>query len=366
LQASKKKLFIVRQHSVFKDRKPSFGIWREEWITKAYSKNRSIIIASKFDHYKKTKRDEKETDHRKYLFSFGYKNNTSFFRLFDQICFGLQVMVWIIIKAPKNAIFLFAYPTQEAVLFGSLACIYRKIPFFVDVRDVVPPNVPKNNIFTFLYNKYANSLNIIIFKICKQVIFMSYGLFKKYRGKVKKPNLIQVIYNPLKASFRFKKEKIKTLTFIGNLNNSFDFSFLKTCPPEFNINIIGDGENLIKIKQELKTQTNIKFFGSISAYEINKICKNTNAFFAFYKSNNFQNHLTNKIAFYIKYNKPIFHNLGRFQMHSKKSIYLGKSIHQKSLFKIIKPFKKFKPFNKKDLKELSFFKFKKAIKTILR
>jgi len=340
------KIYLVRHHAVFADRKPSFGIWREEWITKALGTQKCVILCSSFDHYAKRPRPKPVKPGRIYLPSIPYKHNTSFFRYLDQCLFGAAVFIFLLVRAKSSDTIFCAYPTQESSLAAILAGRIKKTKVVMDVRDLTLSKLPKPFPLPELFRLYVQILDEAILALAGTIIFMSCGLketfLKKYPNRFHRKK-IMVISNPIEKAARKNRragQPIRTLAFSGNLNQSFDFEFLEMYktgnPPRVRLLIAGGGTQLPELKSRFGEAPGIRFYGECSIRRIKQIFCRADGFFCFYKGSGFQGHLTNKILHYLSFRKPIFHNLGRFRDSSGQTMEVGIHTTPLEMFRMLK------------------------------
>ena len=136
----------------------------------------------------------------------------------------------------------------------------------------IPNPISKKKTFVISQNsgESLSWLETFFLKFSDKVIIYSKKNYNHFKNIYKFKN-IELIRNYFpKKNFQFKNKKIKDVFFIGRLVKSKDpYFFLKGCnlakkSNKFNINIVGDGPDKLKlIKFAKKNRLNVKFHGFI-------------------------------------------------------------------------------------------------------
>ena len=249
--------------------------------------------------------------------------NISVTRILDSLIFAFQLYFYILKRKKRLKCVIASYPTPETLFVASLFA--KNFMLVCDVRDAWPDFSPTSDIKARLFGSYVRFLNKYSFARVDKFISMS-GRLRSFVKEYSKKE-VKVIPNPIDteikkpASDPIKKYNIdiskKFLFFAGTLNSQFDFynilsavkGFNKKSSQKIQVIIAGSGEDLNSLKNENKTQY-VRFLGQIDNSEIDVLASESAALFSFYRSNEFQGHITNKLVSYAKFKKPILHNVG--------------------------------------------------------
>ena len=102
--------------------------------------------------------------------------------------------------------------------------------------------------------------------------------------------------------------------FFGSLTDAFNFSFIhelsNNLHSKYEFHIYGDGPNEKNLRDSFLNMRNVYFHGKVDQSELKIAAQHAAFSFAPYiKSDNFDGHITNKIAEYMFYQLPILHTL---------------------------------------------------------
>ena len=328
-----KKIYYIKQHSVFSTDGLIGRLWREEmhvsWLANA---GHSVLwLSSDFDHYGKIKRNATPSIEGVEVRQFSvpvYKKNVSISRLLGNWIFAFKLFFFLIFNFKKIDKIICAYPTPESSLVCVLVAKVTRLKLILDIRDNWPEalvSCPKNDLVTKLYVTYVNSLNYLIFTLHDTFIGMSDGVLRKvktYRhSKTKElclalPNTISGDRQVTKIPVELDGSKVY-ISFFGTLNSQFAFdifseilSEIEERFPQVVFLVIGNGELYENFKYNFAHQDNLCFLGRKKYGEVLAIAEKSSAFFCFYQNPlNYDSHFTNKLIEYIQFGKPFIHNL---------------------------------------------------------
>jgi len=355
-----KRIFYVKQHSVFSTDGQSGRLWREEkhahWLSEAGHK--VLWLTSDFDHYGKVRRqitpDIEGVEVRQFSVP-QYKKNVSITRLLGNWLFAIQLLFLLLLRRKRIDKIVCAYPTPESCLICVLVSKLTCLPLIIDMRDNWPEALASGSRLSLvakLFIAYSNSLNFIIFSLHGYYIGMSDGVLKKIKllRKNKLTELCLALPNTISIDSQVKEIPVSLengkvyISFFGTLNSQFTFDMLsdslneiKQKYPHVIFLIVGDGERYDEYKKAFCGFPNVQFLGRKKYGEVLYIAHKSSAFFSFYNNPDiYASHFTNKLIEYLQFGKPFIHNLKRDFFLNNVRYEVGYSVLDISLVQFVK------------------------------
>lgn len=306
-----------------------------------------LVISSRFDHYKKNKRQHKSLIKINknleilLLDSPGYKKNIGLSRLWDHLILSLNLLHKLFSKKiPKQDLFIIGFPPIETAFILIFWSKLKKIPSLIDIKDLWPEifvsRLPKNLAWIIKILIYPYKL-ISIYSIRNADIVSSItpaflGWSQNYsKRKSCKYDFVAPLVSPvislsqsdITKSINWWKSKgicfneKPTFCFIGTLSIAYDFhevskaiNYLEEKKIDFQLIICGEGTASKKIKSLFRKTSSVHFPGWVNSKKAFILRKYSLASIAPYiNTEDFMKSIPNKIIDSLSYSLPIISTL---------------------------------------------------------
>jgi glycosyltransferase involved in cell wall biosynthesis len=296
-----------------------------------------VIWSSDFNHFTKTHRfkGRKIIKYSEYLEirlipSFGYSSHFGLRRILDhlQLSFNLKKML-VGLKSPDVAVI--GYPPIETAWVFARWLSRNKVPFLVDIIVLWPDIFIR--VFPFWIRKYVGFLLSPHRLMMKNTLRSADGIsaptaeFIDYCTlAIKKPgtsnNFVlplttpRIIYNQKEISSvnlwldskQISQTRHFRISFIGTLNNNFDFNPIIQVAKELKIELViaGDGPEYKNLYLKCKNLPNIKMLGWIDRVKVEGLINRSDMMLLPYKNlPDFKLNVTNKFYDSVSNYKPV-------------------------------------------------------------
>jgi len=296
-----------------------------------------VIWSSDFNHFTKTHRFKcrkiikySENLEIRLIPSIGYSSHFGLRRILDhlQLSFNLKKML-VGLNAPDMAVI--GYPPIETAWVFARWLSRNKVPFLVDIKDLWPDIFIR--VFPFWIRKYVNFLLSPYRLMMKSTLQSADGIsaptteFIDYCTlAIKKPGTSNNFVLPLiTPKIIYKQKEISSanlwldskqisqtrrfrISFIGTLNDNFDFNPIIQVTKELNIDLViaGDGPEYKNLSLECSNLPNIKMLGWIDRIKVEGLIHRSDMMLLPYKDlPDFKLNVTNKFYDSIVNCKPI-------------------------------------------------------------
>jgi len=344
-----KNVVVVRNSETLPSDGVGSRLWRSGMVAEALflsDKYKVDWVISSFDHYSKQQRKSVEEPHKNsfpesvltIIKTPGYRSNISIGRLYDHFIFSIK-LGWYLVKTRKNIDAIHcSFPTIDSSFVCVLFGLIFKTPVAIDIRDKWPDlllekvNPRKAKVLKVFMTPYY-LVRYIAFRKSALVLgansdFCDWA--RKICGRKDKENFITIpigfsepkINEFLRKSVNetFSKDQrgnLLTLGFGGTLGSLFDFMSIKEALSKldkkgvkYELRVFGDGDKFTEIKKMFGNNHSVKFYGRVKPDYLFASFLECKVLIAPYiDSQNFKNHIPNKISEYLAAGKFILTSL---------------------------------------------------------
>ncbi len=258
------------------------------------------------------------------VFLFPSHDKSSIKRAINYISFAIMATLYGLFKINKPDIIYAYHPPLTVGICGAILKKFYKVPLVYDIQDMWPDTLKATGMVNSkLILKITSKLCKKTYKLSDKIIVLSNGFRNCLIKRGVEKSKIEIIYNwsnidnkNINSSniIQINKKKFNII-FAGNIGKAqsletllYAAEIIKTKNQNIDFHIIGDGIDLINLKNQAKTMhlDNIKFIPRIEPKYIGGYLNKADAFLVHLRNNSlFKITIPSKTQTYMAFGKPI-------------------------------------------------------------